>query len=73
MGILHNLATRCNDGLTVSLDYDFYDNQAIVSVKSENEDFTLEPPNDRALDCYYHPFAYANRVLTTGSFAGVRA
>lgn len=66
------LATREGDGTSVALFYDFKDEQVRIHVRSGSQgstDFTLYPPNAVALDCYYHPFAYADRVLTRGTFA----
>lgn len=68
MSAIHNLAQRCNSGLTVSLDWDADAEEVLVSVKSESADFVMHPPNHRALDCYRHPFAYADHVLTTGRY-----
>lgn len=66
-----NLAVRKNDDYIVGLWYDFDAEQCevIVNVISRDEDFVLYPPNCKALDCYFHPFAYANRVLQRGTFA----
>lgn len=70
-----NLACRNSNGTMVTLAYDFDNEQCeiIVNRGTDNgsEDFTLYPPNPVALDCYYHPFAYADRVLTRGTFAEV--
>jgi hypothetical protein len=68
MSAIANLATRNNSGLFVSLDYDSDKEEIMVSVKSETADFILYPPNHRALDCYRHPFAYADHVLMTGRY-----
>jgi len=65
------LADRSSDGTSVTLSYDFAEEQATVSVDSAHGNFVLYPPNPVALDCYYHPFAYADRVLHRGTFAQV--
>ena len=65
------LAERSSDGTTVTLAHDFNAGETLVSVDSKHGNFTLYPPNPVALDCYYHPFAYADRVLTRGTFAEV--
>lgn len=70
--MLRNLATRDSNGIAVSLDYDTKEKEIRVSVKSESEDFTLYPPNACALDCFEHPYAYADRVLKRGTFVEVR-
>lgn len=65
------LAERQNADVRVSLAFDFSAEEVIVSVKSASEDFRLYPPNVCALDCYYHPYAYAARVLTRGTYAEI--
>ena len=68
-----NLAARNSSGTMVTLCYDFDNEQVEVHVQKESgaEDFTLYPPNQLALDVYYHPYAYAGRVLMRGTFAEV--
>jgi hypothetical protein len=73
MSELRNLAERNSDGIAVSLDYDSSTEEISVSVHSPSADFTLYPPNPKALDCFYHPFAYADVVLTTGRYERVSA
>lgn len=66
------LAQRENDGTNVELWFDFHAEEVRVHVRRTSHgsaEFTLYPPNAVALDCYYHPFAYADRVLTRGTFA----
>lgn len=65
------LADRSANGISVELAYDFTNCEASVHVKSPSDDFTLYPPNPVALDCYWHPYAYASRVLARGTFAEV--
>lgn len=65
---IHNLASRNSSGVIVSLDWNEDENDIMVSVKSHSTDFVLHPPNDKALDCYYHPFAYADKVLASGNY-----
>lgn len=58
------LSTRCNDGLTVSLEWCADAEEEIrVRVVSETQDFTLYPAPSRALDCFWHPFVYASASL----------
>ena len=64
-----NLAERRNHDISVSLDYDPIEREVSVTVVTPNEEFTLYPPNSVALDCFHHPYAYAQRVLTSGTFA----
>lgn len=68
MPAIHNLAVRSNSAISVSLDWDADNEEIMVSVHSESADFTLYPPNHRALDCYKHPFAYMDHVLCTGRY-----
>lgn len=63
------LAERSSNGISVTLSHDFDNAETLVHVKSGKQDFTLYPPNPVALDCYYHPFAYADLVLARGTFA----
>lgn len=67
------LATRESAGISVSLAFDFSEREVLVSVKSSTDVFTLYPPNQCALACYWHPFAYRDRVLTRGTFAEVNS
>ena len=62
------LDTRKGDGITVELSYNRAENQAQVHVSTPSEDFILYPPNHLALDCYRHPYAYADTLITTGRF-----
>lgn len=65
------LAERQYADVLISLAFDFNAEEVIVSVKSATEDFKLYPPNVCALDCFHHPYAYAARVLTRGTYAEV--
>lgn len=73
MAVWQNLHERTCDGSTVALDYhkDERTNEATVRVSyhSAQTDFILYPPNDKALDAFYHPFVYLNRVLQRGSYS----
>lgn len=62
------LADRKSDGISIELAYDFDSQECSVHVHSASEDFTLYPPNPVALDCYRHPYAYASRALSRGTF-----
>jgi len=71
-----NLATRTANGIKVSLDWHEPTDEITVSVEnpSANEDFTIrEIPHPLALDVYRHPYAYASKLLTSGTFAKVAA
>lgn len=67
-----NLSDRQNDDYRISLDFRkdtlTEDSEVRVSVHviSSGEDFTLYPPNNLALDCFNHPFAYAHRAIMSG-------
>jgi hypothetical protein len=55
------LATRESDGIHVLLLWDPDENARTVSVEDERvgDRFQLAVEPDRALDAFYHPFAYA--------------
>jgi hypothetical protein len=55
------LAARSNDGFDVSLFWDRRSGEVWVDVlhMPTGEGFRMLPPAARALDAYYHPFAYA--------------
>ena len=55
------LAYRQNDGVEVTLLWRRDDNSVAVSVFDAKSDqaFEIGVPRDRALDAFYHPFAYA--------------
>jgi hypothetical protein len=55
------LATRESDGIHVLLLWDPDENARTVSVEDERvgDRFQLAVAPDRALDAFYHPFAYA--------------
>jgi len=73
---LKNLSERCSDSTRVSLDF-CPDTKAVsVTVRNEatGENFTIpEIPHPLALDVYHHPYAYASRLISAGTFAGVSA
>jgi hypothetical protein len=58
---MRELAYREGDGLKVMLLWDErYDRLAVSVFDAKTGDcFALEAPGDRALDVFYHPFAYA--------------
>jgi hypothetical protein len=69
-----NLAVRTNEGISVSLDFETETREITVSVKSSTEDFTMRSiPHPLALDVFRHPYAYADRLIAAGTFAGVSA
>ena len=55
------LAHRMAYGIEVALLWSPDSDTVVVAVNDENtgEAFALEPPRSRALDAFYHPFAYA--------------
>jgi hypothetical protein len=55
------LAHREGDGLEVTLLWDERRDRLAVSVfdSRTGDCFALDAPGDRALDVFYHPFAYA--------------
>jgi hypothetical protein len=72
----HELSARQNDGFTVSLNWNQITDEISVHVSSAKtgEDFTIqEIPHPLALDVFHHPYAYASRLLTAGTFAGISA
>jgi hypothetical protein len=65
-----NLSTRKMSGKMISLDWNEDTDEVTVSVKSATEDFTIrEIPHPLALDVFHHPYSYATRLLTRGTFA----
>jgi hypothetical protein len=56
------LATRINDGVAVSLLWSRRRNTLTVTVDDSRtgESFELEAPNNRAMDVFNHPYAYAS-------------
>jgi hypothetical protein len=55
------LAHRKNDGLDVTLFWRSDDDSVALAVYDESCDcsFEIGVPRERALDAFYHPFAYA--------------
>jgi predicted kinase len=55
------LAVRDSDGVHVELVWHPCDNEVIVSVADSRagDSFQIAVAPDRALDAFYHPFAYA--------------
>ena len=60
-GIRIELAHRTGDGLAVTLFWRKRDDRLTVEVEDERSGDVFELPaaRDRALDVFYHPFAYA--------------
>src|SRR3954463_7948245 len=55
------LAHRINDGVSVSLLWNRHSNELTVAVDDSRtgEAFEVDAPNDRAMDVFHHPYAYA--------------
>ena len=55
------LAYRQNDGIDVTLFWHSDDDSVVVSIRDAKSDYAFEVgvPRDKALDAFYHPFAYA--------------
>lgn len=66
------LATRKSGNVIVCLAYDFGASQVEIIVNAPTEDFILYPENSRALDCFHHPYAYADFMLKSGRCERVR-
>lgn len=61
-----NLATRKSDGILVTLNWYPAENMVEVIVNAPGgNDLVFYPPNNRALDAFYHPYAYAVPELAT--------
>jgi hypothetical protein len=60
-GSLRELARRTNGGIEVALFWDVTSGELTVCVADEPGDsyFELSPAPAQALDCFYHPYAYA--------------
>jgi hypothetical protein len=58
------LAQRSEEGLYVRLLWSRRDNRLAVEVSDvrSGRHFELEAPRDRALDVFYHPYAYASTL-----------
>jgi hypothetical protein len=59
------LAYRNTDGVQVSLLWHRLRDLLVVTVDDSRtgESFSIDAPRDRALDVYYHPYAYAGDRL----------
>jgi hypothetical protein len=59
--MIRELARRTNGGIEVALFWDMTSGELTVCVADEPSDsyFELCPAPDQALDCFYHPYAYA--------------
>ena len=55
------LAHRQNDGIEVTLLWHSDDDSVVVSIHDAKSDYAFQVgvPRDKALDAFYHPFAYA--------------
>jgi hypothetical protein len=55
------LAHRQNDGIEVTLLWHSGDDSVVVSIHDAKTDYAFEVgvPREKALDAFYHPFAYA--------------
>ena len=62
-GSLLELARRKNDSVEIALFWNRDTDELTVCVGDEkrNSYFELSPRRDQALDCFYHPYAYAAR------------
>jgi hypothetical protein len=60
---LRELAHRRGDGIEVTLRWRPGDDAIVLAVEDwkSGESFEVEVENDRALDAFRHPFAYARR------------
>jgi hypothetical protein len=58
---LVELARRSSSGIEVVLFWDRVSNEVTVCVGDDSQGlyFEVNPPRDRALDCFNHPFIYA--------------
>ena len=56
----HELASRSGDGLEVSLYWNRADGKLTLVVLDQRteEEFEYAVPRDRALEAFYHPFAF---------------
>jgi hypothetical protein len=61
----HELATRVNAGIEITLFWDRRDNSTSIDIRhaSTDETISFRVPHGRALDAFHHPFAHlANQV-----------
>jgi hypothetical protein len=61
----HELATRVNAGIEITLFWDRRDNSTSIDIRhaSTDETISFRVPHERALDAFHHPFAHlANQV-----------
>jgi hypothetical protein len=68
-GSLRELARRTNGGIEVALFWDVASGELTVCVADEPRDwyFELYPAPAQALECFYHPYAYAALDPMAGS------
>jgi hypothetical protein len=80
--MLKEITERTSGGTTVTLFVEFEQTYSgteqplygLVRVDSETESFDLpELPLHQCADVYYHPYAYASRLLKTGRLERVAA
>ncbi len=68
------LASRINDGVAVTLLWSRRRNTLSVTVDDSRtgESFEIAAPNDRALDVFNHPYAYASRSADVADLLAAR-
>jgi hypothetical protein len=61
----HELATRVNGGLEITLFWDRRDNSTSIDIRHATTDETISfrVPPGRALDAFHHPFAHMGNQL----------
>jgi hypothetical protein len=59
--MLKNLDSRNYGGWKVFLNFNPDENRIEVRIESPEEKALILPPNNRALDCFNHPFAYVDK------------
>jgi len=64
-GSRHELATRVNGGLEITLVWDRRDNSTSIELHhaATNQTISFRVPPDRALDAFHHPFAHLGNQL----------
>ena len=74
----HELASRVNGDLEITLFWDRHDNSTSIDLRHSaiDETISFNVPPDHALDAFHHPFAHLEQRLwrstrpSNGSFAG---
>jgi hypothetical protein len=64
-GSRHELATRGNGGLEITLVWDRRDNSTSIELHdaATNQTISFRVPPDRALEAFHHPFAHLGNQL----------